>query len=160
MDDESEPGTTKTAPIPAVDGETTVEMDRFRLLQRVQQDMQSVDGDTMRLSVEDLIDAEEMKQTTQLKAVTEDTRADPTPASRETNLNQFKTLQIELIPVTSGETSTKPSSTKPALAKPSSITFEFEATIQPGGLITVPAEFFGKNGARVGMRLRISAKPT
>jgi len=144
-DEDSDDSVQRTVQLKAVEGET-VELDRYALLSRVQRDSGSGEGDTVRLEAVRVIALADMQPTLQMPAInSETTRPDDVSAIDQ----KYKTLQIELVPVEAEEATV-----------PMKMNFEFEATIQPGGVIAIPAECFGGGGLKVGMRLKITARPT
>ncbi|MEZ4460967.1 MAG: hypothetical protein R3E66_14825 [bacterium] len=144
-DDDSDESALRTVQLKAVEGET-VELDKYALLSSVLKDSASTDGETVRLEAVNIIAPSDMQPTIQMPAINADTtRPDQTPGID----HKYKTLQIELVPVEAEEATV-----------PMKMTVEFDATIQPGGLIAIPAEFFGGGGLKVGMRLKITGRPT
>ena len=147
-----------TIPTEAIDQGSTVELDRYTIMQRVQQDLGLTDHATVRMPVQkaaeeaDEVD-EDAKATMQLPAITDSTtqhNADPRllASLKDTDAGMM-TLDCVLEPVPGSGQTTTPFTTR----------ITFEAVIQPGGFIQIPQEFIKSGHARVGLKIRIVADP-
>lgn len=145
-----------TIPTEAIDQGSTVELDRYAIMKRVQQDMGRTDNETVRMPAQSAANEEsdDNKVTQQLTAITENTTlqsADPQIlASLKTPDTSMKTLDVLLEPI---------AAISGAITTPLATRMEFETVIQEGGLIQIP-EVFLKNGhARTGLRIKVVVDP-
>lgn len=145
-----------TIPTDAIDQGSTVELDRYTIMQRVQQDMGRTDNATVRMPAQTANSEEndDTKATQQLTAITEQTTLHSTDPKVLESLRvpdgNMKTLDIVLEPI---------SAISGAITTPLATRMEFEAVIQEGGVIQIP-EVFLKNGhARTGLRIRVVVDP-
>ncbi len=146
-----------TIPTEAIDQGSTVEMDRYAIMQRVQQDMRLTNDATVRMPAQSAPAEEtedDTKATQQLTAITERTtlqNADPELlAAMKGPDASMQTLDIEIIPL---------SAVSGAVTTPIATRMQFEAVIQPGGLIQIPEAFLKSGHARTGLRIKIIADP-
>lgn len=146
-----------TIPTEAIDQGSTVELDRYAIMKRVQEDMGTGNNATVRMPaqasppVQDV--DEDTKATQQLPAITERTAlhsADPQLLAASRYDNSMRTLDIEMVPI---------SAASGAVTTPLSTRMQFEAVIQEGGWVQIPQVFLESGHARTGLRIRIVADP-
>jgi hypothetical protein len=141
-----------TIPTEAIDQGSTVELDRYSILQRVQRDMGRTDNATVKMPAQTAAseESDDNKATQQLTAITEQTTlhgADPhLLASLKRPETSMKTLDVIMEPIS-------------AITMPLATRMEFEAVIQEGGVIQIPEVFLRNGHARTGLRLRVVVDP-
>lgn len=167
MAGDDERNDSKTMPMQAVQG-PTVELDRYAILSRVQQDIQQSNADTVQIpkpkvAREDSPTDPDIRQTgvddtrptEKLPAIKDATvLAAADPKARQVYVEEqtkFKTMPIVLEPVDPSphEAATTPMSTR----------MTFEAVVQADGSIHLPQSLFKSGRVRPGMKLRVVADP-